>query len=198
MKKVIKGLTLGNRIPKDYFVTTGYGETDKGSGINPWKTGAYDLALTAAQIENFNIVAYTSVLPPEAKEWPIHKVKHLFHHGAVLETIMASINGYQYDHLCAGVGRIQVRRKSDGFHIGGFAAEYEGHAPKGKAKESLHNSLMGIVERRYNLDDYEWFDERFDIVHFDVQKKFGTALAVIGFVTYVYPDVLDMKNPDDE
>ena len=139
-----EGLILGNRIPKDYFVTTGYGETDKGSGIDPWETGAYDLALKSAQIENFNIVEYTSVLPPEATEQPINKLKHLFHHGAVLEIIMASVNGYQYDHLCAGVGRIQVRRKSDRVHIGGFAAEYKGHAPEEKAKEILHNSLMGM------------------------------------------------------
>ena len=73
-----EGLILGNRIPKDYFVTTGYGETDKGSGIDPWETGAYDLALKSAQIENFNIVEYTSVLPPEATEQPINKLKHLF------------------------------------------------------------------------------------------------------------------------
>lgn len=76
-------IRVGNRIPKDYFVTTGSGETDKGSGIDPWETGAYDFALKSAQIENFNIVEYTSVLPPEAKEWPIHKVKHLFHHSAM-------------------------------------------------------------------------------------------------------------------
>ncbi|MBU7027873.1 MAG: pyruvoyl-dependent arginine decarboxylase, partial [Theionarchaea archaeon] len=47
---------LGNRVPKDYFVTTGYGETNAGSGIDPWETGAYDLALLMAQIENFNVV----------------------------------------------------------------------------------------------------------------------------------------------
>lgn len=193
MEKAIEGLIIGNRIPKDYFVTTGYGETDKGSGIDPWKTGAYDLALKSAQIENFNIVKYTSVLPPEAREWPIHKVKHLFHHGAVLETIMASINGYQYDHLCAGVGRIQVSKKSNQIHIGGFAAEYEGHAPKEKAKEILHDSLMGLFDSRYNPDEYEWFDEKFDITNFDVHKKFGTALAAIGFLTYVYPEIPDVK-----
>lgn len=68
---------------------------------------------------------------------------------------MATINGYQYDHLCAGVGRIQVKKKSNGLHVGGFAAEYEGHASKEKAKEILHSSLMGIVNRRYNPDDYD-------------------------------------------
>jgi len=180
---------LGNRVPKDYFVTTGYGETNAGSGIDPWETGAYDLALLMAQIENFNVVEYTSVLPPEARERPIDEVKHLFHHGAVLETIMASINGYQYDHLCAGVGRIQVREKSDGVHIGRFAAEYEGHAPKENAEEVLHNSLIGIFDRRYSPDEYETFDEKFDIIEFDVQKKYGTALAAIAFVTYIYPEV---------
>jgi arginine decarboxylase len=46
-----------------------------------------------ARIENFNILQYTSVLPPEAEEVPYDDVKHLIHHGAALETIMANMNG---------------------------------------------------------------------------------------------------------
>ena len=40
----------------------------QGGGTDPWETGAYDLALEEAGIENFNVVAYTSVIPPEATE----------------------------------------------------------------------------------------------------------------------------------
>jgi hypothetical protein len=36
----------------------------QGGGTDPWETGSYDLALEEAHIENFNIVAYTSVIPP--------------------------------------------------------------------------------------------------------------------------------------
>ena len=179
---------VGNRIPKTYFVTTGKGETNQGSGIDPWETGAYDLALLDALIENFNVMEYTSVLPPEAQEIPRDEAKKHFHHGAVLESIMASINGSQGDYLCAGVGRIQVRRKKDRVHIGGFAAEYEGHATAEIAQQVLHDSLMGIFERRYNPREYETFDEKFNIIDFRVEKKYGTALAAICFVSYIYPE----------
>jgi len=187
----MNGPVYGTRIPKDYFVRTGFGETDLGSGIDPWETGSYDLALLEAGIDNFNILKYTSVLPPQSQESPYDDLKTYLHHGAALETIMAQINGKQGDQLTAGVGRIQVRRKSDGVHIGGFAAEYEGHAPEEQAKQILEKSLKGIFERRYKDDEYEHFDLKFDIVANVVEKKWATAIACIGFVTYVYPEYDD-------
>ena len=44
-----------------------------------------------AGIENFNIVTYTSCIPAEANEVPVNAVKHMFHHGAVLESIQAAM-----------------------------------------------------------------------------------------------------------
>ena len=82
----------------------------------------------------------------------------------------------------------QVRRKEDLVHSGGFAAEYEGHAPAEIAQHVLHDSLMGIFERRYNPDEYETFDEKFNIIEFRVTKKYGTALSAICFVSYIYPE----------
>lgn len=190
-----KEIVFGNRIPKDYFVTSGVGDTDIGPGQDPWETGSYDLALLEAKIENFNVVPYTSVLPPESTEIPIEEATKLFRHGAVIETIMASVNGVQGNILCAGVGRIQVRRKSDKNHIGGFAAEYEAviktdqtiEQAKADANKMLHISLMGEVNRRYSSQDYEFFDETTEIRAFKVQKKYGTALVALGWVNYIFP-----------
>ena len=99
-----KTLVVGTRIPQLYFTTTGSGQTDLGSGHDPWETGSYDLALLKAGIENFNIMEYSSVLPPESKEISQQEAKKYYHHGAVLETIMANVNGRQGDQLCAGGG----------------------------------------------------------------------------------------------
>lgn len=178
----------GTRIPKDYFTTIGAGETDLGSGIDPWETGAYDLALQDAKIENFNIVQYTSVMPKETVKHDVAEVPQFIHHGAVLETIMANINGVHGDHLCAGVITAHVRRKSDGEHIGGFACEYEGHATKDKAKTILETSMHGLVERRYG-DTVEVFDKDFIISELVVDKKYGTVIAAIGFLSYIYPQL---------
>jgi hypothetical protein len=51
---------IGCRIPKEYFWVIGWEESDAGI-----ETGSYDAALHMAGIENYNVMLYTSVLPPE-------------------------------------------------------------------------------------------------------------------------------------
>jgi len=186
-----KSVIVGNRIPRHYFVTSGFGQTNKGKGKDPWETGSYDKALLDAGIENFNMMEYTSVLPLESKEISICEAKKLFRHGAVLETIMASVNGHMGERLCAGVGRIQVRKKSDCAHIGGFAAEYEGFADKETAEKILHDSLMGIVDRRNkhrsDSDKLEPFCEKINVEECFVKKNYGTVLVAICFMDYIFP-----------
>jgi arginine decarboxylase len=53
---------IGCRIPKEWI---GWGESAVGI-----ETGSYDTALHMAGIENYNVVLYTSVLPPEMVELP--------------------------------------------------------------------------------------------------------------------------------
>lgn len=189
-------VVCGNRIPKDYFVTSGRGDTDIGPGEDPWETGSYDLALMDAKIENFNVITYTSVLPPEAREISIEEAEKTFHHGSVVEVIMAAVNGVKGDLLCTGVGRIYVKRKADGKEIGGFAAEYEKvhkgasvsvKQAKEMAQKMLHISLMGEVGRRYNSDEYEFYGEDHKLNAFHVEKSFGTSLTALCWVNYIYP-----------
>ena len=47
----LQGIVVGNRIPKDYFVTKGHGESDI-----TVHAGSYHLALKQANIETFNIM----------------------------------------------------------------------------------------------------------------------------------------------
>src|SRR5271154_2108920 len=72
---------IGCRIPREYFWVIGWGESDVGV-----ETGSYDAALHMAGIENYNVMLYTSVLPPEAVE--LHRLPDI-HHGSVLEGIIA-------------------------------------------------------------------------------------------------------------
>ena len=60
-------MILGNRIPHEYFITKGKGESNAGSAGLPFETGSYDAALNDAGIENCNVMEYTSVIPTEAK-----------------------------------------------------------------------------------------------------------------------------------
>lgn len=187
------GLLLGNRIPKDFFVAKGCGTTNEGGGTDPWETGSYDLALEDAGIMNFNIVPYTSVIPPEALEISYEEAKKNFRHGAVLESIMAQMNGVEGDRISAGVGRAQVRRISDGAILGGYAAEYKGHAKAADAERILTEDIQGIFDRRYKPGEHELFDVKFVVQEVEVEKGFGTVLAAICFVNYIFP-VLSLEN----
>lgn len=188
-----EGILVGTRIPKDYFLACGFGETNEGGGIDPWETGAYDLALEEAGIQDFNIVPYTSVVPPEAREISYESAKKYFHHGAVLETIMSQMNGSQGDRLSAGVGQMQILNKKTGKYIGGYAAEYKGHAREEQVKEILTSDLMGIFDRRFSHDEYEAVDLKFTIREGEVEKNYGTVLAAICFVTYIFPVYPSLK-----
>ena len=59
------------------------------------------------------------MLPPESVEVAFDAARPVFHHGAVLETIMAEMNGSQGDRISAGVGRAKIRRSLDGTWVGG-------------------------------------------------------------------------------
>lgn len=111
---------IGCRIPKEYFWVIGWGESDVGI-----ETGSYDAALHMAGIENYNVMLYTSVLPPEAVELP-----HLpdIHHGSVLEGIIAVQHTEKPGtRITAGIILAKVHRSSDGSYLGGFACEYAGN-----------------------------------------------------------------------
>ena len=49
-------LILGNRVPYEYFITKGKGESSAGSEGLPYETGSYDAALNIAGIENTNVI----------------------------------------------------------------------------------------------------------------------------------------------
>ena len=93
--------------------------------------------------------------------------------------------------------KVQVRRISDGEHIGGFAAEYEKRydssstisvdEAREEAEKMLNVSLMGECDRRYKSDEYEFFDESFEVDCFEVENLYGTSLVALCWVSYIYP-----------
>eukprot|EP00250_Pteridium_aquilinum_P017860 c23809_g2_i3 orf=288-1019(-) len=151
-------IVFGNRIPQHDFVTKGFGETDEGAGEDPYETGSYDLALQEAEIDDFNIQTYTSVMPVQAIFLTLEQAKPYFQHGSVLECIMASMNGNRGDRISAGVGRAKVMRISDQTLIGGYAVEYEGHASEAVVMEILRKDLQDIFKRRFDEKKYEMYD----------------------------------------
>lgn len=192
------GSQFGPRIPTAYVVTSGVGQSDDGIPPDPYETFSYDLALKQAGIEDFNVMYYTSVLPPEAHEVPIDKVKQHFHHGAVLEAIMSKSEGYKGDTLVAGVGRVWAVN-AKGEPIGGYAAEYTRKYAGKKvdaiqagrdARQMLTKSLKHELTIRGLTQTGEM---KFEIASIHVEKKYGIALAALGFLNFIYPDPIPVK-----
>lgn len=193
------GERFGPRIPTAYFATTGTGQSDQGIPPDPYETFSYDLALLEAGIENFNVVFYTSVLPPESYEIPLDKAKQYIHHGSVLETIMAKAGGVQGDTVCAGVGRVWAQDASGKF-IGGFAAEYE-RVYKGQkvdektAQKDAVKQLMRSLNHELSIRGLKQTDTpmTFDVTSLHITRKYGIALSALGFVGFIYPDEYPIK-----
>ncbi len=179
VKNKISNVVIGNRVPYEYFIVKGSGESDFG-----YHPGAYDLALEkAGKIHNFNHISYSSILPQTAVK--IDSVPENYDHGAVMESIMAEAGeGISYPkRLTAGLVITKVFK--NGEYIGGLVAEYSGIALKEDCKKFLKDNMDSMVERRYG-NDVETKDEFF-IESIEPKSKYACALVVLGFVSYKYP-----------
>ena len=171
---------IGCRVPKDYFWVIGWGESDVGI-----ETGSYDDALHMAGIENYNIVLYTSVLPPEAAE--LHHLPHI-HHGSVLEGIIAvQHTDKPGTPITAGLLLAKVHHITDGSLLGGFACEYAGHGSLEEAQTNLREAMHQLFSRRYKSRFYRLEFGKSVVRTFTPEKSFGTILVGIGFASYVVP-----------
>jgi arginine decarboxylase len=171
---------IGCRIPKEYFWAIGWGESDVGI-----ETGSYDAALHMAGIENYNVMLYTSALPPEAVE-----LLHLpdIHHGSVLEGIIAiQHTDKPGTRITAGVLLAKVFRNSDGGYLGGFACEYAGNGSVEEAEANLQQAMQQLFARRYKTKSYKLEFGKSVVRTFTPEKRFGTVLVGIGFSSYLVP-----------
>ncbi len=180
-----KNVTIGLRIPKDFFVTKGIGE----SNITI-HAGSYHLALLDAGIERFNIMAYSSVLPKIARE--IEKPNNIddlepLTHGAVMEVINAVANAEKGERATAAIVWGWLYDKQTNEKFGGFVCEYNGHLEEKDAIESLKSSINelytnGGYDKKYDLRDIKSVSS--SIVP---KKNYGTAICALCFVNHEIP-----------
>jgi hypothetical protein len=112
-----------------------------------------------AGIENFNVMLYTSVLPPETVE-----LSHLpeIHHGSVLEAIIA----------------IQHTDKPGTRITAGFWPRFI----------AIQTALIwAVLARRYQTRHYQLEFGKSVVRTFTPEKSLGTILVGIGFASYLVP-----------
>lgn len=176
-----KNLTFGNRIPKDFFITMGIGESDI-----TVHAGSYHLALRDAGIELCNIMTYSSILPSIANE--IKRPDNLVH-GSVMETIMATATSQRGKKATAGIIFGWLYRKETGEKYGGLVCEYNGDLSEEEAGELLRSSLNELYVNGYN-GEFELGNVRLITKSLIPKKKYGTAIVALCFTNYVFPNAV--------
>ncbi len=170
--------TIGTRIPKDYFVATGKGESDI-----TVHAGSYHLALRDAGIEMCNIITYSSILPACANE--VQRPSELIH-GSVLETIMAVSTSRGGKRATAGIIWGWLHCRESGEKHGGLVCEYNGSLPKEKAERQLRESLHELYSNGYS-EDFRLDSAELHIESFIPTKRFGTAIVSLCFLNHYIP-----------
>jgi len=199
---------LGNRVPYEYFITKGKGESSAGSAGLPYETGSYDAALNDAGIENTNVIEYTSVIPTEAKQISKEEGLKRINWGEVLECIKAQSNGRKGSKISAAVMTTTIVDPK-GKYLGGFPCEYSGSGTKEDAENSLAESIAGMIKRRGygnikgktqmykdNITDTGYKIHPGKVFEYDcinVKEEHGSVFVAICFVSHRYP-TLSQKN----
>ncbi|MFA5020419.1 MAG: pyruvoyl-dependent arginine decarboxylase [Candidatus Pacearchaeota archaeon] len=172
-----KGFLFGNRIPKDYFIAKGKGE----SNITI-HAGSYHLALKNAGIEMCNIMTYSSILPSIARE--IKRPKKLIH-GSVMETIMAVANSSKGERATAGIIFGMLYNKISGEKYGGLVCEYNGSLTEAECKKQLSMSLNELYingySKKFNLKNIKCITKTIT-----PRKKYGTSIVALCFLNYLF------------
>ena len=175
-----RGILIGNRIPRSFFITSGIGESDITT-----HAGSYHMALKKAGIEMCNIMHYSSILPKGSFE--TKKPKELFH-GCVMETIEARSDSTKGKMATAGIAYGWLYDKNNKKQ-GGIVAEYNGSLTVERAKASLGLSLKEIS---HGFSGLILKEIKFRLESVIPKKKYGTAIVSLCFTDYIIP----IKNQD--
>lgn len=172
-------LIIGARVPYQYFIVQGSGESDLG-----YHPGAYDIALeNAGGIQDYNHIAYSSILPKDAVRIPYPPKK--YDHGAVLESITAEAGNGRLNPERLTAGLIMTKVFKNGNYIGGLVAEYSGEGTREDCRRFLKLNMEGMVKRRFGEETKT--EDEFFIESIEPKSKYACAIVMLGFVSYKVP-----------
>lgn len=169
---------VGNRIPKDFFITTGKGQSDI-----TVHAGSLHLAMVDAGVAFYNIMPYTSILPAIATEVdrPLAYV-----HGSVLEVIWAVATAERGEQATAGIIYGWLYDRQTGSKFGGLVCEYNGALSEEEAGAQLYESLQELYSNGFE-ERYELKEIRLITDSLVPEKKYGSVIIVLGFCSHVVP-----------
>jgi len=170
-------LLLGNRIPHEFFITKGSGESDI-----TIHAGSFHLALCNAGIGMKNIISYSSVLPAEAIQT---EMPEDMKQGDVMEVIMAAGHCRKGEWITAGMAMAWLYERDSDVKFGGLVCELSGNYPVEEIEEKLNESMQEIYQHGYEI--YDLGDLQLITETFVPHKQYGTALVALCFTSYLFP-----------
>ena len=173
---------MKNLIPNQFFIT-------KGFGVDPYEkhAGAYHMALYDAGIADFNIMTYSSVLPPTAQLISLDEID-LDVHGSEMKTIMSYEFGEFGEFISAGIIYAWMYKDKDFDHkYGGLVCEVHGKFTVPTLEERLYLVLNNLYENTYKnkglyLGEPQTYTQGGSIPN-DI--RYGCALVALCFVNYL-------------
>lgn len=172
----------GNKIPRNFFVT-------KGFGVDPFEkhAGAYHMALYDANIANFNIQTYSSVLSPEAKIITLDEID-LDDFGGELKCIMSCEFGEFGEFISAGIIYAWLYKDEDFTEkFGGLVCEVHGKFSVESIEERLYLVLNNLYENTYKQQELFMGEPAVVIESGSVPNniRYGCALVALCFIDYI-------------
>ncbi|MFW6219736.1 MAG: pyruvoyl-dependent arginine decarboxylase [bacterium] len=173
---------MDNRIPNNFFIT-------KGFGVDGYEkhAGAYHMALYDAGIADFNIMSYSSVLPPNAHLLSLDEVD-LPIHGSEMYTIQSVAFGEFGENISAGIIYAWMY-EDENFtkKHGGLVCEINGNYTIPILEERLYIVINNLFEKTYKnrglfLGEPEVITQGGSVPN-DV--RYGCALVSICFIDYI-------------
>ncbi len=194
------GLVIAGPLPYEFFKNTGVGESDDQS-----HAGSYHMAMNACGIQQGNLLAYSSTLSPIAKEISVKEGYKRIELGSETKIIQAaahidlkdqSLEG-KVKRASAGIlfGWLRPKKGDKTTHEGGLVCEYNGHATQEEAHENLTRCIQRIyttrspISKKIYANDFDLDLQPMLFTSFEPKMQYGTALAVLCFVSY-HIDVL--------
>lgn len=169
---------VGNRIPKNFFIVSGSGESDL-----TIHAGSYHLALRDAGIEMCNIMTYSSILPKIAEK--IERPKKLVH-GSVMECILSVCHVEKGEFGTSGIIYGWLYEKNTKQKYGGLVCEIAGKFNQTDLEKRLHSSIEELYSNGYS-EEYDLVERTILTKEVRPKKQYGTALVGLCFVSYIYP-----------
>lgn len=170
-------LTFRNRVPKDFFVTSGVGQSEL-----TVHAGSFHFALHEAGIDRANIMTYSSILPAIANE--VERSSATVVHGEVMESIMASQSARYGETATAGI--IWGWLYDGDTKVGGLVCEYSGSMPEAAAREHLREMITDLHSGTFSgmrLDDV-----RQVVRSITPKQMYGTALVALCFTSHEFTE----------